>query len=138
LLPLVGKGITGKNLHDAAEFLAGACSCEIKDQNPGFDLLLAADWEALLSPGGTPLAAASTSRMTATHEPTEAVLVPIPKGSSRSRAAAVGASTAAHTDTSAKSELPARYLGIAARGLAVAGAIGAAVAAAFVTRRRIA
>jgi len=48
LLPLVGAGITGDNIHESAGFLVGACSCEIKELNPGFDLLLAADWDVLL------------------------------------------------------------------------------------------
>lgn len=48
LLPLVGAGITGDNVHESAGFLVGACSCEIKELNPGFDLLLAADWDVLL------------------------------------------------------------------------------------------
>ncbi|MFT5104551.1 MAG: hypothetical protein ACI9UA_000166, partial [Pseudoalteromonas tetraodonis] len=26
-------------------FLTGACSCQVKAQNPGWDLLLSADWE---------------------------------------------------------------------------------------------
>ena len=45
LLPLIGAGITAKNIHDSAAFLVGPCSCEVKEQNPGFDLLLAADWD---------------------------------------------------------------------------------------------
>jgi hypothetical protein len=47
LLPLIGAGITAHNIHDAAEFLAGPCSCQVKEQNPGFDPLLAADWDGL-------------------------------------------------------------------------------------------
>ncbi|MEX2113851.1 MAG: hypothetical protein WD845_11740, partial [Pirellulales bacterium] len=48
LLPLIGAGITPDNIHESAAFLVGACSCEIKDLNPGFDLLLAANWDVLL------------------------------------------------------------------------------------------
>ncbi len=47
LLPLIGAGITADNIHESAAFLVGACSCEVKELNPGFDLLLAADWEVL-------------------------------------------------------------------------------------------
>jgi hypothetical protein len=79
LLPLIGAGITAKNIHDAASFLAGPCSCEVKEQNPGFDLLLAADWDMLLSPSGIPLATAVSA---SANIPAEAELVPIPKGSS--------------------------------------------------------
>lgn len=45
LEPLIGKGIHMDNILQTAGYLCGACSCEIKDQNPGMDLLLAADWE---------------------------------------------------------------------------------------------
>jgi len=31
-------------------FLSGACSCQVKEQNPGFDLLLAVDWHQELFP----------------------------------------------------------------------------------------
>jgi hypothetical protein len=48
LEPLVGKGITRDNALDYAGYVCGACSCEIKDQNPGLDLLVAANWEAAL------------------------------------------------------------------------------------------
>jgi hypothetical protein len=78
LLPLVGAGITARNIHDSAAFLVGACSCEVKELNPGFDLLLAANWEGLLTQDGAPLPAAVPSRDV---NPGEAELVPIPPGS---------------------------------------------------------
>ena len=46
LLPMIGKGITYDLLVGSIEFVTGACSCEIKDQNPGIDLLVHYDWEA--------------------------------------------------------------------------------------------
>ena len=49
LFPLVGDGIRHEAIDKAATFLIGKCSCEVKEQNPGFDLLLAADWKALLT-----------------------------------------------------------------------------------------
>ena len=48
LPPLTGKNLAGAALNSVAEFIAGACSCEVKSMNPGFDLLLAADWDALI------------------------------------------------------------------------------------------
>lgn len=33
----------------ATRFLLGDCSCQIKEQNPGFDLLVRADWDAALA-----------------------------------------------------------------------------------------
>ncbi len=44
--PYIGKGINVENLLDCAMFLAGACSCQVKDQNPGADLLIKWDWDA--------------------------------------------------------------------------------------------
>jgi len=46
LPPYIGKGIHVDNLFDCASFLGGACSCMIKDQNPGVDLLMQWDWDA--------------------------------------------------------------------------------------------
>ncbi len=44
--PYIGKGITSENLVDVVAFLAGACSCLVKEQNPGADLLVKWNWEA--------------------------------------------------------------------------------------------
>ncbi len=43
--PYIGKGITSENLVNVVAFLAGACSCMVKEQNPGADLLVKWDWE---------------------------------------------------------------------------------------------
>ncbi len=45
---LVGQGINEELIGEVAGFLVGPCSCQVKAQNPGFDLLLTADWETLL------------------------------------------------------------------------------------------
>jgi hypothetical protein len=76
LLPLIGAGITAKNIHDSAAFLVGPCSCEVKELNPGFDLLLSTDWEKRLSADGVPLA--TPPAPAAPSGPP--VLVPIPAG----------------------------------------------------------
>jgi hypothetical protein len=47
LYALVGAGINATNLRRTGAFLTGACSCEVKRENPGTDLLLTADWDAL-------------------------------------------------------------------------------------------
>lgn len=44
LYAVVGRGINEQNVREAVGYLTGACSCEIKAQNPGNDMLLAADW----------------------------------------------------------------------------------------------
>ncbi len=46
MLALVGKGINKDNLEEYVGFLCGPCSCQVKGQNPGVDLLFAADWYA--------------------------------------------------------------------------------------------
>ena len=78
LLPLVGAGITAENVHDSAAFLVGACSCEVKELNPGFDLLLAAEWDKLLSEEGVPFVSVARSEVE-TKGPAQ--LIPIPAGS---------------------------------------------------------
>jgi hypothetical protein len=49
---LAGDALKPESVADLAEFVTGSCSCEVKELNPGFDLLMAADWEALLELGG--------------------------------------------------------------------------------------
>ncbi|NBU42089.1 MAG: hypothetical protein EBS51_15080 [Planctomycetia bacterium] len=44
----MGRGITPENIEDAHTFITGACSCVVKEQNPGFDLLLDVDWAAVV------------------------------------------------------------------------------------------
>ena len=45
LYALVGKGISELTIGLASRFIIGPCSCQVKNQNPGFDLLMAIDWE---------------------------------------------------------------------------------------------
>jgi len=45
LPPFIGKGINYENLLECVYFLMAPCSCQIKDQNPGMDLLMCWDWE---------------------------------------------------------------------------------------------
>jgi hypothetical protein len=62
LLPLVGAGITAENVANSAKFLVGACSCEVKELNPGFDLLMSASWDRLLEIDGKPLPIVATRK----------------------------------------------------------------------------
>lgn len=48
LYALVGKGIASDTIRSASAFMAGPCSCQVKNQNPGFDLLLRSDWKRTL------------------------------------------------------------------------------------------
>lgn len=49
LYALIGRGIVADNIQQAEAFMRGPCACEIKAQNPGVDLLLAADWQKALN-----------------------------------------------------------------------------------------
>lgn len=46
LPPCIGKGITAENLLQDVSLLTGPCSCMIKEQNPGVDLLFRWDWDS--------------------------------------------------------------------------------------------
>jgi hypothetical protein len=48
LCGLEGKNIRPETIEDCAAFLVGECSCQVKELNPGVDLLLAADWDSIL------------------------------------------------------------------------------------------
>jgi|TARA_B110000495_G_scaffold201927_1_gene220587 hypothetical protein len=72
LYALVGKGIFRDTVAMASRFVVGPCSCQVKDQNPGFDLLLAVDWDEKL--GG---AAISEPAKEQTKGP---ILIDIPTG----------------------------------------------------------
>jgi hypothetical protein len=45
LYALVGAGINEDNIAEACTFLVGACTCQVKQLNPGTDLLMAVDWD---------------------------------------------------------------------------------------------
>jgi hypothetical protein len=77
LFPLIGAGITPDNIHESAEFLVGACSCEVKDLNPGFDLLLTANWDVLLFKEAPPAEVLAARATVASGKPQ---LVDIPAG----------------------------------------------------------
>ena len=41
---LVGEGISEDNVFETCAFLVGRCSCQVKDLNPGVDIVFAANW----------------------------------------------------------------------------------------------
>lgn len=47
LYALVGAGINSDTIQEACLFLTGQCSCLVKQQNPGTDLLVTADWRSI-------------------------------------------------------------------------------------------
>ena len=48
LWAIIGDRIDEFNIARAAEFLTGPCSCQVKDLNPGDDLLISMDWDNLV------------------------------------------------------------------------------------------
>lgn len=48
LCAFAGAMITPANLAESATFLSGACSCQVKELNPGVDLLMSVNWDELL------------------------------------------------------------------------------------------
>ncbi|HBV65735.1 MAG TPA: hypothetical protein DEF45_22255, partial [Rhodopirellula sp.] len=58
IIPVFGRGralevipasvLTTPLVKDLTVFLSGACSCQVKEQNPGFDLLMSVDWNTKL------------------------------------------------------------------------------------------
>lgn len=49
LEPLISRGINLVNVFEHSSYFCGACSCEIKNQNPGVDLLISANWEEAIA-----------------------------------------------------------------------------------------
>ncbi len=47
LFSSLGKGIHRDNLTMDVQYITGACSCLVKDENPGVDLLMSYDWDAV-------------------------------------------------------------------------------------------
>lgn len=50
LYAIIGKGINKEIIGAAGVDLTGPCTCTVKDQNPGTDLLMALDWESVVKP----------------------------------------------------------------------------------------
>lgn len=58
IVPVFGRGralevipassFSVRLMQDLSVFLSGACSCQVKEQNPGFDLLMSTDWDTEL------------------------------------------------------------------------------------------
>lgn len=72
LYGLVGRGIMPATIGVACKFIAGPCSCQVKNLNPGFDLLLSYNWDEAVD--GSMISDA------APDESSEPVLLTIPPG----------------------------------------------------------
>ena len=76
LYALVGAGVNADNVRHTLDFLVGGCSCTIKRQNPGVDLLLTADWGVI-----TPTRRKRTAGLSAADEIVP--LTPLPRKPAR-------------------------------------------------------
>ena len=73
-------------IEDLTLFLCGACSCQVKERNPGFDLLMSADWEhELFGEDAEEFASQMIAAITPSMEP---VLIQIPPGSQKDQESA--------------------------------------------------
>lgn len=50
LYAIIGKGINPNIISRACETIVGACSCQVKAENPGIDMLLSANWDEAIKP----------------------------------------------------------------------------------------
>jgi hypothetical protein len=70
---LHGKHFKAEVIREVAGFLTGPCSCQVKDMNPGMDLLISADWESFLEgPAAKPAGVAPAGTATAPPVPLRA------------------------------------------------------------------
>lgn len=95
--PAVGAEIRPEALREMGEFLTGACSCEVKEMNPGFDLLLKANWRALPAYQEVPIPA---SALTSLSEAAAGSTNQTPSRSVRSNAVAPAVAAPAPVTTS--------------------------------------
>ncbi len=47
---LIGRGINSWTINEAASFIVGPCSCQIKAANPGLDILMSVQWGKHIEP----------------------------------------------------------------------------------------
>lgn len=50
LYALVGDGLSPELVEEACRFLAGACQCTVKAENPGVDLMMQVEWDRFITP----------------------------------------------------------------------------------------
>ena len=72
LASMPAKTVNKDLLDETGRFICGACSCQVKAQNPGFDLLVKANWESIF---GEQAAPPPDPKLTPATKP---IYVPIP------------------------------------------------------------
>lgn len=65
-------------IHDLTQFLCSACSCQVKEQNPGFDLLISTSWNSILFGEDAKLPPPPPAQGAGRSE--KPILLPIPPG----------------------------------------------------------
>jgi hypothetical protein len=72
LCALHGQQLAAREIERAARYLCGECSCQSKELNPGVDLLLAVDWEQVLTAPAEAAPPAAAETVPVAAEPTAA------------------------------------------------------------------
>lgn len=82
MLALAADAIDEALLAECSGFLCGACSCQVKQSNPGFDLLLAVNWDERLwgESDNPPPVVESQPAADAGDQAGEPAYIPIPAG----------------------------------------------------------
>jgi hypothetical protein len=70
LCGLHGEQLTADEFEHALRFLCGKCGCQVKELNPGMDLLMKANWERSLNPQVFPVAPMTTEEKTSSPKKT--------------------------------------------------------------------
>ena len=112
LAALSGGDLSADVIESASRFLTGACSCEVKELNPGKDLLLAADWDSIFEEAAPP------------EQRTPLTNPAIPPGLGLETNTVIGASPAAAAAAAAKQD----YFRLLFATLVVLGLLSGAVA----------
>jgi len=121
------EGFGDEQIDEACMFLLGACSCQVKRMNPGWDLLLNVDWDGALQAIGFPK-----------NDTPPTVVSPVPEVSQVSNAVTVDAAKIETVTIAAASPIatpPAHGTG-AATGLAAAALLVLGSALAWRTMKR--
>ncbi|MCZ7647125.1 MAG: hypothetical protein M5U26_18020 [Planctomycetota bacterium] len=109
--PLIPDDIEEHTVRHVTSFLAGPCSCEVKEQNPGFDLLVACNWDDLL--GGRYVVDKALPPLTGLSLPAEALHPAAPAADAPAEPAAANPLPGAASPP-ADLAAPALWLGLSA------------------------
>jgi hypothetical protein len=71
------EGFGDEQIDEACLFLLGACSCQVKRMNPGWDLLLNVDWDTALQAIGFPKNAEASAEVSPVSNPAPAAPVKV-------------------------------------------------------------